>query len=177
MEPHAPLDDLMRALAGGDPAAAAPLFEACRRPLFAFLYRMCGSAEVAEDLLQETLLSVHAARASFAPGRPFLPWAFAIARNHYYELRRAEAKVVRLRPEPREAAATPDHAPAADARHDISRALATLPDAGREAFLLRHFHGHSYEEVAALQQAPVPTVKSRVQTAVARLRETLGRGA
>lgn len=180
MNERAPLDDLMRALSGGDPAAAAPLFEGCRRPLFAFLFRMCGSAEVAEDLLQETFLAIHAGRATFGPGRPFLPWAFAVARNRYHEWRRDEAKVIRLAQRACGDAAiagTPDHAPRAEARHDLRKALSALPEPMREAFLLKHFHGHTYEEIAALQQAPAPTVKSRVLTAIARLRETLGRGA
>ncbi len=179
MDARPPLDDLMARLAGGDPAAAAPLFEGCRRPLFAFLFRMTGSADLAEDLLQEAYLAIQTGRGTFSPGRPFLPWAFAVARNAFYEWKRHEAKVIRLRlapTDPDALHAAPDPGGRAERRADLSAALATLPDAAREAFLLKHFHGFTYDEIADLQQAPASTVKSRVLSSIAKLRLALGEG-
>ncbi len=54
------------------------LFKAHERFLWGLCYRMTGNAADADDLVQETLASLHAKRASYDPSRPFLPWRIVI---------------------------------------------------------------------------------------------------
>jgi RNA polymerase sigma-70 factor (ECF subfamily) len=88
------LADLMRAAQAGHPEAYLELLETItpilrrvirRQPFFA------GFEEV-EDLLQDVLLSVHAVRHTFDPGRPFMPWLLAIVRNRLADAARRRAR-------------------------------------------------------------------------------------
>src|SRR5271168_182706 len=67
--------------AAGDNQAFAALHQGLYPRLLAYLTRMCGSGVNASDLVQETFLRMHRARATFAAGGAVLPWAYAIARN------------------------------------------------------------------------------------------------
>lgn len=166
-------DALMRAGLAGDRAALTDLLRALEKPLFSYLFRLCRNPEIAEDLLQETLVTVVTKRDTWDPSRPLRPWVYTIARHKFLEHRRRSRQVVALvRPETIPAPAAGSQ-PSSD-RHDLQQALATLNEPIREAFLLKHFARLSFEEVAAIQEIPVPTAKSRVRFAVQKLRDLLG---
>jgi RNA polymerase sigma-70 factor, ECF subfamily len=69
------------AIRAGDQAAFAALTERYRRPLHLYLYRMVGSVEDAEDLVQDTLLRAWRGRAGFAGRSLFRTWLYSIATN------------------------------------------------------------------------------------------------
>jgi RNA polymerase sigma factor (sigma-70 family) len=88
------LGRLMQAAQAGDRDAyrlllreIAPILRRIVFGRFPFLAR-----EEAEDLVQEILLSVHAVRATYDPGRPFLPWLVAIARHRAADMARRYAR-------------------------------------------------------------------------------------
>jgi RNA polymerase sigma-70 factor (ECF subfamily) len=64
--------------------------------------------------------------------------------------------------------------PPLDLRHALAGALAALPELLREAFLLRHQQGYSYEEIAAITGSRVSAVKMRVHRAREQLQQALG---
>lgn len=167
------LEQIMGRHLAGDPAALADLLRETRRPLFAFLFRMTASPDVAEDLLQETWIAIHAGAKTWDPARAFMPWAYAIARNAYYAWRRAEVKVIPLRRETGPEPAGAEFARRVELRMDIGRMLKQLSDPVREAFVMKHFQGLKFHEIAEIQAAPLPTVKARVQFAVGKLRSAL----
>jgi len=85
---------LMRATQAGDSSAYAdllralvPLVKAAARQRFRFL-----QAQDIEDLVQEVLLSLHSARRTYDPARPFLPWFMAIVRNRLADSARQHAR-------------------------------------------------------------------------------------
>jgi RNA polymerase sigma factor (sigma-70 family) len=84
MADDATLARLMAMAQGGDRAAYAALLESCQRWLRRYYARRIGPWQL-DDLVQDTLLSLHRKRASYDPTRPFLPWLAAIARYRWVD--------------------------------------------------------------------------------------------
>lgn len=90
---EAELDTLMDRLAGGDRSAFDPLYEALR-PRAARLVAMRLRAELVPDVVQSALLQVFAHASDFCPGRPCLPWFYAIVANEIRGAARRHARDV-----------------------------------------------------------------------------------
>jgi RNA polymerase sigma-70 factor (ECF subfamily) len=126
--------------------------------LRAFARGLCGRPDMADDLVQETLLKAWAAQDRFEPGTSMRAWTFVILRNAYLtDMRRN-----RFRGEYDET--------------DMHRALLTLPPERREALLLVGAGGFSYEEAAQICGCAVGTIKSRVGRARAALTTMIEEG-
>ncbi|HVR89744.1 MAG TPA: sigma-70 family RNA polymerase sigma factor [Novosphingobium sp.] len=146
--------------------------------LRAFARGLCGRADVADDLVQETLLKAWAAQERFEPGTSMRAWTFVILRNAYLtEMRRNRfrgdydetvAERILVAPPGQEG---PLHL------SDMHRALLTLPPERREALLLIGAGGFSYEEAAQICGCAVGTIKSRVGRARATLSGMIEEGA
>jgi RNA polymerase sigma factor (sigma-70 family) len=131
--------------------------------LRAFGRSLSGSRDLADDLVQETLLKAWAARLRFQAGTNMRAWTFIILRNLYLsQMRRSRFKgewddlvAERLLA-----------APASQDRHvelgDMQRALLHLPQSQREALILVGAGGFAYEEAAEICGVAVGTIKSRV---------------
>lgn len=131
--------------------------------LRAFGRSLSGSRDLADDLVQETLMKAWAARQRFQAGTNMRAWTFIILRNLYLsQMRRSRFKgewddlvADRLLA-----------APASQDRHvelgDMQRALLHLPQPQREALILVGAGGFAYEEAAEICGVAVGTIKSRV---------------
>src|SRR5258706_3960985 len=87
----------MDGYAAGNDAAFGDVYDALAPRLYGYLLRQTRDPGRAEDLLQQTMLQIHAARGRFFRGAEVVPWAFAIARRlliDSYRRRRREAKFV-----------------------------------------------------------------------------------
>ena len=139
--------------------------------LRAFARGLCGRPDLADDLVQETMLRAWASRERFEPGTSMRAWTFTILRNTYLtDLRRS-----RFQGDYDEASAerilnAPAGQDAGLHLADLHAALMRLPPERREALLLVGAGGFSYEEAAAICDCAVGTIKSRV----ARARAALG---
>ena len=141
--------------------------------LRAFARGLCGRPDMADDLVQETLLKAWAAQERFEPGTSMRAWTFVILRNAYLtDMRRN-----RFRGEYDEGVAERIlTAPAGQEEplhlSDMHRALLTLPPERREALLLVGAGGFSYEEAAQIcgcwQTATSPSVRSTTTRRTAR---------
>ena len=145
--------------------------------LRAFARGLCGRIDLADDLVQDTLLRAWAARDRFEPGTSIRAWTFTILRNAWFtEMRRN-----RFRADYDEALAdriliTPAAQEAPLHLADLSRALMELPAERREALLLVGAGGFSYEEAAAICGCAVGTIKSRVGRGRAQLSAMIEEG-
>ncbi|MEL1249261.1 sigma-70 family RNA polymerase sigma factor [Aurantiacibacter gilvus] len=145
--------------------------------LRAFARGLCGRPDMADDLVQETMLKAWAAQERFEPGTSMRAWTFVILRNAYLtDMRRnrfrgdydeAVAERILTAPAGQE---EPIHL------SDLHRALLTLPPERREALLLVGAGGFSYEEAATICGCAVGTIKSRVGRARATLTSMLEDG-
>ena len=146
--------------------------------LRAFGRSLSGSRDLADDLVQETLLKAWAARKRFQAGTNMRAWTFIILRNLYLsQMRRA-----RFKGEWDDLVA--DRilaAPASQDRHvelgDMQRALLHLPQPQREALILVGAGGFAYEEAAEICQVAVGTIKRRVARGRVALEALLSEGA
>jgi RNA polymerase sigma-70 factor (ECF subfamily) len=131
--------------------------------LRAFGRSLSGSRDMADDLVQETLLKAWAARKRFQAGTNMRAWTFIILRNLFLsQMRRA-----RFKGEWDDVTASKIlAAPASQDRHvelgDMQRALMHLPQPQREALILVGAGGFAYEEAAEICGCAVGTIKSRV---------------
>lgn len=131
--------------------------------LRAFGRSLSGNRDLADDLVQETLMKAWAARLRFQAGTNMRAWTFIILRNLYLsQMRRA-----RFKGEWDDLVA--DRilaAPASQDKHvelgDMQRALLQLPQPQREALILVGAGGFAYEEAAEICGVAVGTIKSRV---------------
>lgn len=135
-----------------------------------------------EDLVQDVLLSVHVARASYDPGRPFLPWLLAIVRNRLadgarrYARRTAhEVQVEDLDVTFAALATNPPLESPGDAQ-TLRAAIDVLPRRQRQAVELLKLRELSLKEAAAATGMSVGALKVATHRAVAALRRILAAG-
>jgi RNA polymerase sigma-70 factor, ECF subfamily len=172
--------DLIRAIAEKqDRAAFAALFEFYAPRIKAMLTRLGAAADTAEDLAQETLLTVWRKAAYFDPARASASaWIFTIARNLRIDRLRADNRAKLYAPYDMVEPEGPEHPEgalnAAERDAHVRAALKELSQEQVRVVQLSFFEGRAHGDIAALLDLPLGTVKSRVRLAMARLRNLLG---
>ena len=139
--------------------------------LRAFAMSLCGVADQADDLVQETLVKAWRHRDRFQEGTNLRAWLFTILRNTYISDRRQVRRSLEVYEEADVATTAPQEGHVA--LKEIRAALDLLPSEQREAIILVGAAGMSYEEAADICQCAVGTVKSRVNRARGRLMQLL----
>src|SRR5690348_10917133 len=86
--------DLMQRYQDGDAAAFRELYALVAPRLLGYLVKMTRSRAVADDLLQQTFLKVHRARASYVRGADPVPWLYAIAHRTFIDETRRDKRAV-----------------------------------------------------------------------------------
>jgi RNA polymerase sigma-70 factor (ECF subfamily) len=164
--------ELVRRWRRGEEPAFAEMVRRWEQPLARFLGRLANADQV-PDLLQETFLRVHRARAGYSENGHFSAWLFQIALNVARDASR------RRTPESLESE-PPGSGDSAEANLErretidrVARAVAELPAELREVLALRHDAGISFEEMSRRLNIPASTLKSRFAAAVKRLRDQL----
>jgi RNA polymerase sigma-70 factor (ECF subfamily) len=160
-------NQLMLALQRGVPAALDQLVEMYHPKLYSFVVRMVGDGPAAEDIVQETWLSLYERRDSYTPTHRFSTWLFTIARRKALsELRRRRVRsivrsmtTVDRNGDARQHDATQHTFAQPDAQADgavvsvmVERALETMSPQQREVVLLRDVEGFDNEEIARILQ-------------------------
>jgi RNA polymerase sigma-70 factor (ECF subfamily) len=174
IEAETRLKALMVAARAGDSAAYRTLLSEVGHHLRAYYARRLGrnAAEV-EDLVQETLIAMHAKSATYDAAQPLTPWLYAIARYKLVDSFRRErrAKVLPL-DEADDLVAESDHEAAA-ASLDVERLLVKLPRRARELVRTVKIEGLSTEEAAQRLGMSESAVKVGVHRAIKRLSSML----
>ncbi|HEY8942838.1 MAG TPA: RNA polymerase sigma factor [Polyangiaceae bacterium] len=175
------VDRAMARYSEGDDLAFEEVFRELSPRLRAFLRRMSGRKDLADDLTQETFLRMHRARGSFVPGREAVPWAYAIARNCFIDHSRAAVRVRGITTDSDETDTAPA-GPEADAEQTIQakqmaavveRTLASMTVARREAFVLLRYEGLSVATAAQILGVSETALKVRAFHAYESLRSAL----
>ena len=144
------------------------------KTLRAFAISLCGSASLADDFVQETLLRAWSKSDSFQPGTNLRAWLFTILRNIYYSNYRKRAREVQDSDgaHARRLTVSGDQESHLDLE-DFRKAMAMLPAEQREVLTLIGASGLSYEEAAAICGVEIGTIKSRLSRARSKLVEFL----
>jgi RNA polymerase sigma-70 factor, ECF subfamily len=168
---------LMRDYQRGSVEAFDRLHDALAADLRAYLTALSRDVTRADDLLQETFLQMHRARASHTPGEPVRPWVFAIAKRVFLMARRSTAR--RERREHRSAAESAGAAIAGTeaerlhARQQVEWALRQASPDGRRAFMLHHLAGLSFKEIGERLGITTGAAKIRSSRAASFMRRLL----
>lgn len=172
----------LRRMAAGDQSGVGLLYDRHSGAVYSLAYRVLADAGDAEDVVQEVFAQAWRQAGRFEPTRSsVLGWLLMMTRSRSIDRVRArsvrpsagsgdEAKdaIADERPNPETTAVTRQEA----AR--LGEALAGLEPLQREALELAYYKGMSQSEIARALGQPLGTVKTRVRTALARLRSALG---
>lgn len=167
---------MIRATAG-DRLAYQKLLEEIADVMETYLRGRFGDFEFIEECVQECLLSIHHARASYDPRRAFRPWMFTIVRHKAIDfLRRRNARPRATSDEvdasassvaPLTESATLEH------RVQAAQVLRELEPVDRDALVMTKIEGYSLAEAATRAGVSTTAMKSRVHRALARARHIL----
>ena len=181
---HLSDEALVALVARGDETALAELYDRIGRIAYGLAYRVLRDERLAEDAVQEGFLAAWRTAADFSAERAKAStWLLTLVHRRAVDLVRREERrrVEPLQQDDRDAAAT---SPAAEEaawlrfdRERVQEALRSLPDAQREAIELAYYGGFTQSELAERLGQPIGTIKSRMFSGLARLRELLDDGA
>ena len=167
----------MHQLVAGDERAIRTVYSRFGRSVYTLALRLLGSSEAAEELTQDVFLAAWRKGSRFDSTRGRLStWLMAIAHNlavdrlrHDRGAAQPPLVLVDELPEPREALEEDE---AALNREMARQALATLSPSERKLLSLAYFHGWTAREIAVADGIPLGTVKTRLRTALIRLRRS-----
>lgn len=142
--------------------------------LRAFARYLAGSRADADDLVQEVVVRTLRSLDGQPGPDDLKSWCLTTLRNIFYETHRRRRREVGFQAAAEQEVAEPRQE-APGTMRDLSRAMAGLPTALREALLLVGAQGLSYEQAATVCAVPVGTMKARVSRARRALGEALGR--
>jgi RNA polymerase sigma factor (sigma-70 family) len=175
--------ELVRRLGEADGAALSQLYQRFGRPCYSLARRICVDEGLAEDVVQEVFLTLWRDPTRFDPSRgSFATWLLTLIHHKAVDAVRRESTIRRRMVAAPEAGEdwSPNPVPGADqaamarvAAGQVRAALHRLPAEQRQALALAYFGGHTQREIAVLTGVPLGTVKSRMFTAVQRLRSLL----
>lgn len=179
LRPNEPeLHCLMLAALDGDGEAYRCLLEALTAMLRGYFRRRLHDdlAAHADDLVQETLLAMHARRMTFDPAFPLTAWVHAIARHKLIDFLRRSRRAVQLPLDDfAEMIADPeDGAASAEDRHDVEALLSHLPERTRAVIAKVRLEGKSIAEASAETGLSAASVKVIVHRGIRALRNQFG---
>jgi RNA polymerase sigma factor (sigma-70 family) len=171
-------ESLLAGLGAGDPDAAADFVRRFQRRVFGLTFSILRDRAAAEEAAQESFVRAWRHASAYDPRRgPVAPWLLTIARN----------VSINMLPTRRFDPVDPEVLLALEARgphHDRTEAqvvdaevlrepLARLPGDQRRALVLAVFYGFTAREISELDSVPLGTVKTRIRSAMLRLRSQL----
>lgn len=174
-------ESLLAGLGAGDPEAATAFVRRFQRRVFGLALTILGDRRAAEDASQETFARAWRHAGAYDPRRGGVAtWLLTIARNISIDMVRMQ----RADPvDPDIAVAMIESRSDKDEEIDayvlddemgrLRDALRTLPEEQKRALVLAAFFGHTTREISALEDVPQGTVKTRIRTALGKLRTSM----
>lgn len=175
-----PDDQLIEAALKGDSAAFGSLVQKYQDRLYNTVLHLVGSAEDARDVVQDAFVKAFLKLETFRRTSAFYTWLYRIAFNTAMSGgRRRTMRSLDERhdcgeePVDTEGAAPGDRLEQEELASQVHAALDTLSDEHRVVIVLRDLDGRGYDEIAAILELPLGTVRSRLHRARMQLREQL----
>lgn len=167
--------ELVDRVLGGEREAYSTLVRRHQAALYRHAVGMGLDHDTASDLVQDAFVKAYTSLADCRDPEKFRVWAFRILRNrcldHFKNIRRNSVPLEKVT---LETGGTPGRdLEREDLRRLLRAALDALPDDMRDAFLMKHHEGRSYDEMADLAGASVSAMKMRVHRAREALQERL----
>lgn len=164
------LERCIAQIAEGDREALAALYRETRSAVYGFALSICKNVQDAEDILQEVYIRVFQASGGYtAHGKP-MAWLLTIARNLALMRLREREKTSPAVPEDWQAAFAGHERVTAEDRLVLAAVLDQLSDTERQIVMLHAVSGLKHREIAGLLQLPLPTVLSKYNRALKKLK-------
>lgn len=182
---HEPIsdEDLMLQYKDGNTQAFDVLYSRYRLPMFRYLQHQCGNAAVAEELFQDIWLNLVRSRERYEVSARFKTYIYHMAHNRLIDHYRKQKHGIPISYDEHEDLLNlPNTANSISAERRVDgqqqveclqNAIAALPEAQREAFLLKENTGLSVEQIADITGVNTETAKSRVRYAMNKLRQSI----
>jgi RNA polymerase sigma-70 factor (ECF subfamily) len=177
-------EEVMQLVQRGDPRAFELLYDRHGGAAYSLAYRIAGRQAIAEDVVQEALLSIWRHRLRYDQTRGSVRnWILGIVHNRaidgirrssVHDRRRATLEVVEDRFEARER--TDVEVARREEARSVRGALETLPDEQRRTIELAYFGGFTHTEIAEMLDEPIGTVKGRMRLGLEKMRRELAGG-
>jgi len=181
--------ELVRAFKEGDTGALDGLIRRYKGPLYAYLVKLSRDRDAADDLLQEVFIKIIKKLDSYGERDKFSAWLFTVAHHavmdHFRSGSRRREDSLDAAGEDRvplgDTLASPEPGPdgileVEERAGAIQAAFDRLSSEQREVFLMRHYSGLPFREIAEILGVPIGTVLARMSRAMAKMREELGEG-
>src|SRR5579884_4060440 len=173
---HLSDEALVALMARSEEVALAELYDRFGRVAWGIAFRVLRDRALAEDAVQDAFLGAWRGAARFAPERGSVrSWLLTLVHRRAVDLVRREERR-RVDPEPEDhgrVQRAADDALLRLERERVQAALARLPDRERETLELAYYGGFTQSELAERLGAPLGTIKSRMFSGLAHLRELL----
>ena len=172
-------EQLMLRLKDGDRQAFDAIVKRYRDRMVSYAFRMVGSAELAQDVAQETFVRVYKSASTFRDDGRLAPWLYRIASNVCLSERTKRAKEAlnvdydTLEDMHDSGVLVEDQVMAAISSQRLGRAIEQLSPQHKAALTLHVYQGLSYAEIGEALDIPTGTVKSRLFYAIRKLREVM----
>lgn len=132
-----------------------------------YVIKMTGNRDIAQDIVQETMLKAVINIKKFVPKARFSTWLITIATNLYRDLLRKtkDFKLIDETIETKESG--PEESLISNIDYNaVKEILIKLPYEKRAVFILKHYYGYKYEEIAEILKCPIGTVRSRLHNCI-----------
>jgi RNA polymerase sigma-70 factor (ECF subfamily) len=167
-------EELARRIAGGDAKAFDELYEAYKRPIANLLYRLCFDRILVDDLLQEVFVRLWRGCRTFRGESKISTFIFRIAYNVWFnEARRGRESPTGNLDHGIDASEPSEGVENRERRASVQEAIRSLPPREQAVLILSEYNNLPYEEISEILEIPVGTVKSRMHSALRRMREQL----
>jgi RNA polymerase sigma-70 factor (ECF subfamily) len=167
---------LIAEAARGDRTAARELYDAHVERVHRIAYRICGDADLAQDLTQDVFVQVFRRLDQFRGESSFGTWlhrvALTVSLNAMRKVKRFRQRETELDDAFHHETESGEMEP--DLRDRLTAAIDALPEASRVALVLHTIEGYSHKEIGEMLGIAEGTSKARVFDARARLKEMLG---
>ncbi|HEU4977629.1 MAG TPA: sigma-70 family RNA polymerase sigma factor [Solirubrobacteraceae bacterium] len=176
-------EDLMQLVRRGEPEAFELVYERHATAAFSLAYRMTGTRNLAEDVVQEAFLSLWRSGARYDRTRGSVrTWVLGIVHNRaidalrrsmVHERRRADLEPAHLEERFESGERVDVEAARREEARDVRGALQSLPAEQSKVIELAYFGGFSHSEIADMLEMPIGTVKGRMRLGLEKLRTSL----
>ena len=180
--------ELIKAYKKGDTQALEKIMEKYKTPIYSYLLKMVGNRDSANDLFQEIFLKFIKNIQSYNEEKKFANWIYTVAHNTVMDsFRKNKNRYIESLDQSKgedfksvaETIASKDLSPEnilikTEISGKIEKAFEILSDEQKEVFIMRHYWGLSFKEIAEILKVPIGTALARMSRALGKLKVELG---
>ena len=164
------IESCIAKIAGGDQDALTLLYQQSSAAVYGFALSILKNKQDAEDVLQDAYIQIWNAAGSYTPNGKPLAWIFTITRNLALMRIREQSRTVAIAPESWQSIFADEPAVNHEDRLMLASLLGTLSDDERQIVILHAMTGLKHREIAELLNLRLPTVLSKYNRALKKLR-------